>query len=64
MSPVWGQIAGAFILTMMITFIGIWIWAWRKRHRQVFDQMAQLPMQEDMVEHPADTQAGPPENRP
>ncbi|OOG38530.1 MULTISPECIES: cbb3-type cytochrome c oxidase subunit 3 [unclassified Rhodanobacter] len=64
MSPVWGQIAGAFILAMMITFIGIWIWAWRKRHKKVFDQMAQLPMQEDTEEQPADTQAGTRESRP
>jgi cytochrome c oxidase cbb3-type subunit IV len=64
MSPVWGQIAGAFILAMLITFIGIWIWAWRKRHQQVFDQMAQLPMREDMEEQLADTQAGTRENRP
>jgi cytochrome c oxidase cbb3-type subunit IV len=64
MSPIWGQITGAFILTMMITFMGIWAWAWRKRHQRVFDQMAQLPMQEDVDEQPADTQAGTPEDRP
>ena len=48
MSPVWGHVAGALIVLMMVTFIGIWIWAWRKHHRPVFDQMAQLPMQDEI----------------
>jgi cytochrome c oxidase cbb3-type subunit 4 len=60
MNPIWGQVAGAFILAMMITFIGIWVWAWRKHHQGTFDQMALLPTQEDFDEHhagsPADTQ--------
>ena len=64
MSPVWGQIAGAFILAMMITFVCIWIWAWRKRHRKVFDEMAQLPMQEDRHELAAGTQECIRENHP
>lgn len=64
MNPVWGEIAGAFILTMMITFVGIWIWAWRKRHRRVFDQMAKLPMHEDLDEQPTDTPPETRENRP
>ena len=64
MSPVWGQIAGAFILAMMITFVGIWIWAWRKRHRKVFDEMAQLPMQEDRHELATGTQECIRENHP
>jgi cytochrome c oxidase cbb3-type subunit 4 len=35
------------IVLMMVSFIGIWIWAWRKYHKPVFDRMAQLPMQDD-----------------
>jgi cytochrome c oxidase cbb3-type subunit 4 len=53
MSPFWGHLAGVLIVLMMVSFIGIWIWAWRKYHKPVFDRMAQLPMlDEDM---PADT---------
>jgi cytochrome c oxidase cbb3-type subunit 4 len=63
MTPVWGQIAGAFILSMMITFIGIWVWAWRKHHQRVFEQMALLPMREDFDEHGADTPADTQEYR-
>jgi cytochrome c oxidase cbb3-type subunit 4 len=47
MNPIWGVIAGIFIVMMMVTFIGIWIWAWRKRHKAVFDEMAHLPMEDD-----------------
>lgn len=47
MNPIWGHIAGVFIVLMMTTFIGIWIWAWRKRHRRVFDRMARLPMEDE-----------------
>ena len=47
MSPFWGHLAGVMIVLMMLSFIGIWIWAWRKYHKPVFDQMAQLPMQDD-----------------
>ena len=47
MSPVWGHVAGIFILLMMFTFIGIWIWAWRSRHQRVFRRMAQLPMEDE-----------------
>jgi cytochrome c oxidase cbb3-type subunit 4 len=64
MSPIWGQVAGAFILTMMITFIGIWFWAWRKRHQRVFDRMALLPTQEDFDVHHAGTLADTREYHP
>ena len=47
MNPIWGQIAGVFIVLMLVTFIGIWIWAWRKKHKRVFDEMAQLPLELD-----------------
>jgi cytochrome c oxidase cbb3-type subunit 4 len=47
MSPFWGHLAGVMIVLMMVSFIGIWIWAWRKYHKPVFDRMAQLPMQDD-----------------
>ena len=47
MNPLWGLLTGISIVLMMLTFIGIWIWAWRKRHKPVFDEMAQLPMQDD-----------------
>jgi len=47
MNPVWGHIAGVFIVLMLVSFIGIWIWAWRKYHRKTFNRMARLPMEDE-----------------
>ena len=47
MNPVWGHIAGVFIVLMMVTFIGIWIWAWLPRHKRAFGNLASLPMQDE-----------------
>jgi cytochrome c oxidase cbb3-type subunit 4 len=33
---------------MMLTFIGIWIWAWRKQHKATFSRLASLPMEDDL----------------
>lgn len=59
MNPAWGHVAGGFILLMMFTFIGIWIWAWRKYHKSTFNRMARLPMEDEPA---ADTDTE--ENRP
>ena len=50
MNPIWGQIAGAFIVLMMLAFIGIWIWAWLPYHKRDFNELARLPMQDEDVE--------------
>ena len=47
MNPIWGHIAGVFILLMMFTFLGIWFWAWRKYHKPTFNRMARLPMEDE-----------------
>lgn len=47
MNPIWGHVAGVFIVLMMVTFIGIWIWAWLPRHKQAFGSLARLPMQDE-----------------
>jgi cytochrome c oxidase cbb3-type subunit 4 len=47
MNPVWGHIAGGFIVAMMIAFIGIWIWAWLPYHKRTFDALAKMPMQDE-----------------
>lgn len=46
MSSLLGDLVGVFIVLMMGGFIGIWIWAWLKRHRRVFDRMSRLPMED------------------
>jgi len=47
MNPVWGHVAGVFIILMLVSFIGIWIWAWRRYHKPTFDRMARLPLEQD-----------------
>jgi len=48
MSATWGNLVGVFTLFLMVLFVGMWIWAWRKKHKKVFDRMAALPMEDDL----------------
>ncbi len=63
MNPVWGIVAGVFIVLMMVTFIGIWIWAWRSHHQRVFKRMAALPMEDDIDGSGTDIHADTREDR-
>lgn len=55
MNPLWGHAAGVITVILMLTFIGIWIWAWRKKHKRVFDRMARLPLEDDrQIPDPSD----------
>lgn len=47
MNPIWGPIAGAFIIVMMLAFVGIWAWVWLPRHKRKFDALARLPLEEE-----------------
>jgi cbb3-type cytochrome oxidase subunit 3 len=44
MNPVWGVIAGFFIVTMLLSFLATWVWLWNSRHQPKFDALARLPM--------------------
>jgi cytochrome c oxidase cbb3-type subunit IV len=46
MSALWGNLIGVMIVLLMLTFIGVWIWAWLPHHRKVFGKMARLPLDE------------------
>ena len=54
MSAVWGHSVGAMILVLMLSFIGIWVWAWLPFHKGNFDRLARLPMGDDDVRIAAD----------
>jgi cytochrome c oxidase cbb3-type subunit IV len=49
MSAAWGHSVGAMILILMLSFIGIWLWAWLPYHKGNFDKLARLPMRDDAV---------------
>ncbi|WHZ11060.1 MAG: hypothetical protein OJF60_001499 [Burkholderiaceae bacterium] len=58
MNPIWGPIAGAFIVLMMLAFVGIWIWAWLPHHRRSFAELARIPMNDDDGAHGAAASSG------
>lgn len=47
MNPLWGHVAGVFIVLMLLTFIGIWVWAWLPRHKHAFGRLSRLPMEDE-----------------
>ncbi len=48
MNPIWGHLVGVSTLILMVLFVALWIWLWRKRHKPVFDRMAKIPMEDDL----------------
>lgn len=42
-----GTWRGIFTAVMLVLFIGICVWAWSARRRQVFDDAARLPLESD-----------------
>ncbi|HEU4781427.1 MAG TPA: cbb3-type cytochrome c oxidase subunit 3 [Steroidobacteraceae bacterium] len=54
MSAWYGHFIGVMIVLIMLVFIGIWIWAWRPHHKDAFDTLARLPLddpQDDEERH-------------
>jgi cytochrome c oxidase cbb3-type subunit 4 len=47
MSELYGHFIGVMIVLIMLAFIGIWIWAWLPHHKDVFDDLAQLPLRDE-----------------
>ena len=47
MSTTWGHLVGVLTVLIMLSFIGIWIWAWLPHHERDFDRLARLPMGDD-----------------
>ncbi len=42
-----GLVRGMVTLSLFLLFIGLAIWAWSGRRRDMFDSMARLPLEED-----------------
>jgi cytochrome c oxidase cbb3-type subunit IV len=47
MSAAWGHLVGVLTVLIMLSFIGIWLWAWLPHHKSDFDRLARLPMGDD-----------------
>jgi len=59
MNAIWANLIGVFIVIIMSTFIGIWIWAWRARHKPVFEKMAAIPMEDDVIPYQGSNEQQP-----
>jgi cytochrome c oxidase cbb3-type subunit 4 len=49
-----GTVRGLYALLVMLAFIGLVIWAYSKRRKADFEEMAQLPFRE----YPSDKEQG------
>jgi cytochrome c oxidase cbb3-type subunit 4 len=47
MSKFFGNLSGIMTAVLMLTFVGIVLWAWSGRRRDAFDAAARLPLEED-----------------
>ena len=41
-----GLISGILTALLIVIFVGIWIWAWSSQNKEIFDSMAQLPLED------------------
>lgn len=46
-------INGLMTVLLLIVFVGIWVWAWNSRNKEVFDKMAQLPLEDNAIDEEA-----------
>ena len=35
------------LITLMISFVGLWIWAWNRKRKPAFHEASMLPLEED-----------------
>jgi cytochrome c oxidase cbb3-type subunit IV len=42
-----GILSGVVAAVLLVTFIGLWLWAYSGRRRAMFDSAAQLPLEDD-----------------
>ena len=47
MSEFFGHLSGVMTAVLMLTFIGIVLWAWSSRRRSSFDAAARMPLEDD-----------------
>ena len=45
-----GVVRGIITLTLLLLFIVMAVWAWGKRRKKVFEQMARLPLEDDAID--------------
>jgi len=43
------DLRGLLTAVLLISFIGLWIWAWSSRRKADFEASAALPLEEDQI---------------
>jgi len=38
---------GVILITLMISFVGLWVWAWSRKRKPAFHEASLLPLEED-----------------
>jgi cbb3-type cytochrome oxidase subunit 3 len=49
MEALTGVVRGAMAGTLLVMFIGLWVWVFGKRQRAGFEVAARLPLEEDRI---------------
>ncbi len=47
----YGTIHSVWTVLMVITFIGIVVWAWSGKQRKTFEEAARMPLEDDIPAH-------------
>jgi cytochrome c oxidase cbb3-type subunit 4 len=42
-----GLVRGMITLSLLLLFTGLFIWAWSSRRKDLFERMAQLPLEDE-----------------
>lgn len=45
---------GVILITLMISFAGLWVWAWSRKRKPAFHEASLLPLEEDDGQVPND----------
>ncbi len=43
---------GAILFVLMISFAGLWVWAWSRKRKPAFREASMLPLEEDYGQVP------------
>ena len=38
---------GAILIVLILSFIGLWVWAWSSKRKEAFHEASLLPLEED-----------------
>ena len=47
-------VRGAVLVLLILGFAGIWAWAWSRNRKEAFEEMSNLPLEEDSPRVPQD----------